>query len=106
MTRDEFLAFHDEFTAAMRSISSAKNHDYTGGKDSDDAFKNFRTAEFYGLCSKEVGLMTRLLDKVSRVSTLLGGHELKVQDEKIHETLLDLSNYSVILAAMIKERGK
>ena len=106
MTRDEFIQFHAEFTAKMKAVVDVKNHDYAGGKVVDDAFKNFRSAEFYGLCSPEVGLMTRLLDKVSRISTFLTSHELKVADEKIEDTLQDLANYCVLLAGMIKDRKK
>ena len=106
MTRDEFLAFHEKFVADMRAVVNVKNHDYAGGKIIDDAFRNFRSAEFYNLCSAEVGLMTRLLDKVSRISTFLTGHDLKVADEKVYDTLIDCANYSVLLAGMIKARSK
>ena len=102
MNQQQFEAFYSQFLDQMAAERAKKNTDYTA--DNDDPFHNFRAAALYGLCSAEIGVMTRLLDKVSRAATFLQNKELVVKDEKIYDTLRDLANYSIILAGLIKER--
>lgn len=80
-------------------ISEAKSADYAGD---EDAFANFRVCENYGVPA-EAGFITRMSDKMSRVSNLIG-KEAKVTDEKIEDTLLDLANYSVLFLIFLEEK--
>lgn len=79
------------------AIAKSKNDDYCGADGNTDPFKNFRFVEQLGICSIEKGILTRMCDKVARIATLLS-NEANVKDESIHDTLSDLSNYSIILS--------
>jgi hypothetical protein len=86
----------------MVEITISKNHDYTG--DSDDPFANFRLVEAVGVTTPEVGFLTRMLDKFARINSFVRKGILKVKDEKIEDTLLDLANYCILFAAFIKSK--
>jgi len=75
----------------------AKNNDYGGSND--DPFANFRNSTIAGV-SVEKGILVRLMDKMSRISTLLD-KEAMVKDEKITDTIEDAINYLAIMKAYI-----
>ena len=76
-------------------IHKAKNSDYAGDAD---PFKNFKLCETLGICSVEQGILVRITDKMSRLSTLIAsGKDPAVLDEKKRDTALDASNYFDIL---------
>lgn len=96
-----------EFTEAVQEVFKRaslllqkKNSDYSG---QDDPFKNFRLCEAMGLVSIERGLLVRMLDKMSRISTLIKNNSHQVQ-ESIEDTLIDLINYSAILITYLKTK--
>ena len=76
-----------------------KNKDYAGGY----AFKNFDISGYISNISSEKSILIRMCDKITRIGNLLD-NEVKVKDETIEDTLLDLANYSYILLARIKAR--
>ena len=80
----------------------AKNNDY-GGSNSDP-FANFRNSTIAGV-SVEKGILVRLMDKMSRISTLLD-KEAKVKDESITDTIEDAINYLAIMKAYINLKNK
>jgi hypothetical protein len=92
----QFYQVWNFLTSQMTTIMKAKNHDYAG---SADPFANFTIVEQIGLASTEVGMMTRMTDKVSRIAKYLASGELKVKDEDCGQTLLDLANYCLLLYA-------
>jgi len=102
MTSREFLEFHKQCCNRMHSICQAKNADYTG--DSGDPFFNFSRVEELGVASTEQGFLTRMLDKFCRISSFVQKGELKVKDESVEDTLLDLANYCILLAGFIRSR--
>lgn len=104
MTRKEFLQFHKEACEKLMKITSAKNADYTNGSVKDDAFANFKQVEALSICSVETGFLARMTDKLSRINSYIKKGELKVKDEGIEDTLLDLANYSILLAGYIKSK--
>lgn len=106
MTREEYLKLHAEYCERMKAISRAKNADYTSGAAIDDAFANFRQVEHLGICSAEVGFLARMTDKMSRINSFVKKGVLSVKDESIEDTLLDLANYSMLMAAFIKEKKR
>jgi hypothetical protein len=86
----------------MQKIMKAKNADYAG---STDPFKNFKQCETLGICSVEKGILVRMSDKMSRISTLIGeDKENAVADEKIEDTLIDLATYSIILRCYLNDK--
>jgi len=101
VTKEEFLSFHDQCTAKMRAITEAKGHDYSSG---NYQFGNFEVVAACGICSAETGFLTRMMDKMCRVTSFVSQGVLKVKDESVEDTLLDLANYSILLAAYIKHK--
>lgn len=89
-----YLKMFEEITSQMLDLTRRKNADYTG--DAGDAFANFRIVHDLGLASVEVGILTRMSDKFSRIASLLQKQNL-VKDESLEDTLFDLAVYAVIL---------
>ncbi len=102
MNKAEYMAFHEKCCARMIEITKAKNADYTG--EGDDPFANFSRVEAMGVTSVERGFLVRMLDKVSRITSFVQKGILLVKDESVEDTLLDLANYSILMAGYI--RGK
>lgn len=95
MNDSQFVIEFTKTLDVMLSIVTLKNADYGGS--GQDAFANFRSVEKMGICSVEQGLLTRMMDKISRVSSLMTKDHIQVKDEKITDTLHDLANYAIIL---------
>ena len=104
MTKNEYMEFHRDCCQRMMDITRRKNHDYSGGDKSTDPFMNFTAVERMGICSTEQGFLTRMMDKMARISTLSTGTQAQVRDESVEDTLLDLANYSILLLGYIKSR--
>ena|ERR1700761_8826226 len=103
MTKQELFDFHKQCTEKMLEISKKKNSDYTGA--GANPFANFEMVEHLGITSTEIGIMTRLSDKMSRLSSLLKKQN-EVADESIEDTILDAANYLLILAAFLHDKKK
>lgn len=82
----------DTFTACFET-AQRKNHDYGGSNN--DPFANFRNSTIAGV-SVERGILVRLMDKMSRISTLLD-KDAMVIDEAVNDTIDDAINYLAIL---------
>lgn len=104
MNRSRLLSTHKELCDEARSLSERKNHDYSGGNDASHPFLNFTRCEAMGICKTEAGIMVRLTDKMSRLSTFITTGEFKVKDEAVKDTVLDVINYVVILYAYIQSK--
>lgn len=74
-----------------------KNHDYGGSNN--NPFANFLTSESITGVAAERGILVRLGDKFSRISTLLDKQGM-VADESIDDTIMDAINYLAILKAL------
>lgn len=102
-TREQLLEAHTKICFAAKDLMAAKNHDYTGGKDSVDVFANFREAVTLGhVKSVPESIFIRYLDKKQRLSSLLK-KDVKVQGEGTTDTLLDMINYAVLTYVAILE---
>jgi len=75
-----------------------KNADYGGSNN--DPYANFRNSTIAGV-PVERGILVRLMDKMSRISTLLD-KEAQVKDEAIEDTIDDAINYLAILKSYRK----
>jgi anti-sigma28 factor (negative regulator of flagellin synthesis) len=102
MTKEQFIKLHKEYTEKMHELVKAKNHDYTG--NSNNPFSNFEFSAEFADTTVEQGILTRISDKFARFKSFLKQGVLKVQDEKIVDTLLDASNYLLIVAAYIESK--
>lgn len=83
-----------------------KNSDYA---TEADPFWNFRLCEILGVCSTETGLLVRILDKYARIiNQIVTEKSYAVEEEDIHNTLGDSSNYCDLLDAYLvaKKRGE
>lgn len=102
MKRNELLKFMKDSFDEMYSLCERKNDDYAGASVEQNAFHNFMMIEHMGACSAEVGMLTRMSDKMARIAKFVTKGDYSVKDESITDTLRDLANYSVLLSAVIK----
>jgi hypothetical protein len=79
-----------------------KNHDY--GASDKSPYNNFLNSTMVGV-SVERGILVRMMDKISRISTLLE-KEAQVSDESIQDTLMDLINYTAILKSYLNRKNE
>jgi len=105
MTRDELLKYHSEICKAAQELMSLKNRDYAG-QEGNEPFANFTRVESMGICTTEQGFMTRLTDKMSRLSSFLNSGKMHVEDESFRDTIIDVINYMVLLSAYIDDKEK
>jgi hypothetical protein len=75
-------------------LMKKKNNDYASGSD---PFMNFRRAEY-------LGVLIRMTDKMSRISTYLNQGKLSLSNESVYDAIVDIINYSVILAGLLKDK--
>lgn len=100
--KEQYLKYHKECCDKMVQITKAKNHDYAGF--TTDPFANFKMVENCEVATTEQGMLTRMLDKISRVNSFVKQGVCEVQDEKIEDTLIDLANYAILMAGYIKHK--
>ena len=98
--REQLLQAHGELCEKARQLMEAKNADYSNG---GDPFHNFRGASFLHVDPVK-GALIRLQDKVARLVSFLDRGDLKVKDESVDDTIIDMINYSVIVREMIREK--
>ena len=103
MTRDELLRYHTEICRSAQELMSLKNRDYAGA-EGNEPFANFTRVESMGICSTEQGFMTRITDKMSRLSSFLNSGKMHVEDESFRDTIIDVINYMVLLSAYINDK--
>ena len=99
MEKKEFKEQFRDTLDNMYNIMENKNADYA----KTDPFGNFRLVETLWITSVEKGILVRMCDKMSRISTLID-QKAEVKDEAIEDTLEDLANYSIILKLYLKYR--
>ena len=103
MDKIELLEFAEHFFTECLEVMEKKNSDYTGASKSHDAFANFRAVETFGVTT-EVGFITRLTDKFSRLASFVKKGELAVKDESVHDTIQDAVNYLTLLSAYLHSK--
>lgn len=92
MLNDDVKAFRD-ITVNMTKTFIAKNHDY------GNSFEQSLDEE--GMAASRI----RMGDKWNRYKTLSRAKDIKVKDESLRDTLLDLANYS-IMTVMWMDKNK
>lgn len=100
MTKDDYFVFAEKFMADMLELSKKKNNDYSAGSD---PFGNFTAVEILGI-KTEHGFLTRMMDKMKRISTYVNAGELQVKDESVTDTLQDLANYAILFAGYLRSK--
>jgi len=99
--KEQYLADFEAITKQILQTTRKKNNDYSYG---DDPFRNFTMVEQMGIATTEQGFLTRMTDKMMRLSTFVQGGTLQVADEKVEDTVQDLAVYSILLLCYL--RGK
>jgi hypothetical protein len=100
---DELLEFHLAFCYRAYQICAKKNHDYAGAEGMSP-WRNFETCEQLGLARTEAGFLIRMGDKLNRLVTFVRDGRLAVDNEGAMDALLDIINYSILLAAYMQKR--
>ena len=106
VTREELLDMHKKLCIAAEHLMARKNHDYSGGKDSEDPFLNFTRVEKLGITDTKRGFLVRLTDKISRLITFVDTGIYEVSDEKVEDTILDLINYTILFYAYLESERR
>jgi hypothetical protein len=101
MTREDYLKEFQKVTSDMLALTKKKNADYAG---ESNPFANFQLIEKLGAASTEQGFVVRMSDKLQRISNLISRPN-QVADEKIEDTLLDLSIYSILFLIFLKDKA-
>lgn len=94
-----YMNFQQILFEECMALTRRKNSDYTG--DSDDPFANFRRSEVVGV-PVEQGILVRIMDKISRITSYIEKGELEVKDESVQDTIQDAINYFSLLSGYIK----
>lgn len=103
MTRDDLMKIHEELCLKGRELMDKKNRDYAG-RGGTEPFANFTRVESMGICSTESGMLVRLTDKMSRLSSFAESGKLAVENESFEDTVVDVINYMVLFYAYIKNK--
>jgi hypothetical protein len=100
-TREDLFKLHETISKEALELMKKKNNDYASGAD---PFMNFRRAEYLGFATAELGVLIRMTDKMSRISTYLNQGKLSLSNESVYDAIVDIVNYSVILAGLLKDK--
>lgn len=103
MTKKEYMDYHRTCCDKMVDITAKKNSDYCAG---DDPFGNFRQIGHMVALPNvvEIGFLTRISDKLSRIGSFITNGSLLVKDESVEDTLIDGANYLILLSGYLKEK--
>lgn len=85
------ISKHKEICERMNKLYEKKNKDY--GNSFSKSYQE------YGLTM----CCIRLEDKLNRLKSLNKSKEIKVEDESVIDTLIDLANYSVMAIMELEE---
>ena len=102
--RLKLLAVHRRMCQQANEVMQAKNADYAG-HTGVQPFANFTRCENLNICRTEIGMLTRMCDKFSRLISFVNSGQLKVKDESIQDTCVDLINYSILLYAYLAQQN-
>ena len=100
MNAAQLLKFHESFCKEAYTLCAAKNHDYAGAQGAKP-FRNFESCEALGITKTEAGILVRMTDKLNRLVTYVNDGKLQVNNEGAKDTLVDMVNYSILLAAFM-----
>lgn len=101
MNKEILFGLHRDMCAHGLELMKKKNADYSKG----DALGNFYLSEALQATTAEMGIITRMGDKMSRLVSIISKGKAEVETESVQDTIVDLINYSVLLAAVIAEKN-
>lgn len=92
MTLEQQEKHFDAMVEEMRSIIFKKGNDYANA----DRLSNFKLAGSIAGLNAELNCLSLIATKVARLGVLLN-KDSTPNNESIHDSLIDLANYSVLL---------
>jgi len=95
MNKEQMLDCINNLQEEEINLIEKKNSDYSS---KDDALENL------DICG-EIGLISRMGDKVMRAKHIIERKSSKVKDEKLKDTLMDLANYANLLIVYREDRS-
>ena len=98
MTKQQQEVVFDNMVAEMRKIMLGKGDDYAN----EDRLSNFKLAGNICGITPELNCLNLIATKVARLGVLLQGKEPR--NESVQDSILDLSNYSVLLNMIIVDK--
>ena len=98
MTLTEQLNHFDKLTEEMRRIIQLKGADYA----ENDKLSNFKTAGPNAGITPSQNCLSLIATKVARLGVLLKSDKLP-SNESISDSVIDLSNYSILLHMLLNE---
>ena len=101
MTQQDQSDFFKKFTAQMSSVIISKSHDYS--QTNVDVLSNFKLAGTICGLTPELNCLSLIATKVARLGVLLSKTDAP-RNESIADSILDLSNYSILLAMILSEK--
>jgi hypothetical protein len=101
MNPQELLEFMQHFFGRNIEIMKVKSADYSA--QSTDALGNFKAIDNMAGFPESVpiGFITRMMDKMMRITSFVKNGTLLVSDESVEDTLSDLANYAGLFAAWL-----
>lgn len=100
MTTAELIYEMAERFEKCKNTAKERNERYTGG---NDALSGFMNPEHAGVAKAEIGLMTTVCHKVSRIGALLNNPDMDPGKESLQDSILDAINY-LMFVWIITER--
>jgi len=88
-----------EITEQMKSIMFVKGNDYAN----EDRLSNFKLAGKISGLTPELNCLSLISTKVARLGVLLNNDKTP-NNESIHDSLLDLANYTILLTMILKDK--
>lgn len=99
MTHDEQIKHFQALTDQMKEVLFKKGGDYANA----DRLSNFKLAGSICGLKAEMNCLSLIATKVARLGVLLNSDK-EPNNESIHDSVLDLANYSVLLSMILKEK--
>ena len=69
-----------------------------------EPFANFTRCEAMGICTTEAGMLVRMTDKLSRLSSFVEAGTFQVKDESLEDTCVDIINYAVLFHTFVQDK--
>lgn len=98
MTKQEQQEFFDEYINKMRDVLLNKGDDYANA----DRLSNFKLAGLIAGGNAKINCLNLIATKVARLGVLINSND-KPKNESISDSIMDLANYSLLLAMIDDE---
>lgn len=99
MTQSEQGTQFEIIVELMKNVLLKKGDDYAN----DDRLSNFKLAGQICGFTPEQNCLSLIATKVARLGVLLGSDK-EPNNESVHDSVLDLANYSILLLMILNEK--